>query len=186
MVSLAALWLPILVSTVLVFVASSLVWMVLPHHRSDVKGIPEEAAVLEVLGKQSLAPGLYNFPHAPSPKAMGDPAFQDKMKKGPVGMLTSWPSGPINMGKMMGQWISYVLVVSIMVAYSTGRTVSAGSPFLAVFRVAGAVACLSYSSAIVPSAIWWGHPWNVNWKEVADGIAYGLLTGLAFGWLFPR
>jgi hypothetical protein len=186
MVTLDALWLPILVSTVLVFVASSLVWMVLPHHRSDVKGFPDEAAVLDAIGKQSLAPGLYNFPHAPSPKAMGDPAFLDKMKKGPVGMVNTRPAGPINMGKMMGQWITYVLVLSIVVAYVTGRTVGGGAAFLPVFRVAGTVASLAYASAIVPSAIWWGRPWSVAWKEVADGIVYGLLTGAAFGWLFPR
>lgn len=186
MVTLDALWLPILVSTVLVFVASSLIWMVLPHHRSDVRGLPDEAAVMEAIGKQSLAPGLYNFPHAPSPKAMGDPAFMDKMKKGPVGMLITWPAGPINMGKSMGQWVAYVLVMSIVVAYVTGRTVCVGTAFLPVFRVAGTIASLAYASAIVPSAIWWRRPWSVTWKEVADGIVYGLLTGVAFGWLFPR
>lgn len=186
MVTLDALWLPILVSTVLVFAASSLVWMVLPHHRSDVKGLPDEAALMEVLGRQKVAPGLYNFPHAQSMKAMGDPAFLDKLNKGPVGMLTTWPAGPINMGKSMGQWLAYVLVLSIVVGYVTGRTVGAGAPFLAVFRVAGTVASLAYASAIVPSAIWWRRPWSVTWKEVADGVVYGLLTGAAFGWLFPR
>ena len=186
MVTLDALWLPILVSTVLVFVASSLVWMVLPHHRSDVKGLADEAAVMEAIGKQSPAPGLYNFPHAPNPKAMGDPAFQEKLKKGPVGMLSVWPSGPINMGKSMGQWIVYVLVVSVIVAYVTGRTLGPGVHYLAVFRVAGTVAALAYASAIVPGSIWWGKPWSVTWKEVIDGVAYGLLTAGAFGWLWPR
>jgi hypothetical protein len=185
MVTLDALWLPILVSTILVFVASSLVWMVLPHHRPDVKGLPDEAAVMEAIRKQSPAPGLYNFPHPPTRKAMSDPAFIDKMTKGPVGMLNVWAPRPINMGKSMGQWITYVLVISIVVAYVTGRTVGAGAPFLAVFRVAGTVGSLAYASAIVPGAIWWGHPWNVTWKEVADGIVYGLLTGASFGWLFP-
>lgn len=186
MVTLDALWLPILVATVLVFVASSLVWMVLPHHRSDVKGLPNEAAVMDAIAKESPAPGLYNFPHAPSPKAMGDPAFQEKLKKGPVGMLTVWRSGPINMGKSMGQWVAYVLVVSTLVAYVTGRTLGPGAHYLAVFRVAGTVASLAYASAIVPAAIWWGRPWNVTWKEVIDGVAYGLLTAGAFGWLWER
>jgi len=186
MVTLDALWLPILVSTVLVFVASSLVWMVLPHHRSDVKGLADEAAVMEVLGKQSPAPGLYRFPTPPNPKAMGEPAFQEKLKKGPVGMITMWPSAPFNMGKSMGQWIAYVLVVSIIVAYMTGRTLGLDAHYLAVFRVAGTVAVLAYASAIVPNSIWWGKPWSVTWKEVIDGVAYGLLTAGAFGWLWPR
>ena len=99
------------------------------------------------------------------------------MAKGPVGMISVWPKGPINMGKSMGQWVTYVLVISIVVAYVTGRTLGAGASFPAVFRVAGTVASLAYASAIVPSAIWWGRPWSVTWKEVADGIVYGLLTG---------
>jgi hypothetical protein len=187
MVTLGALWLPILVSTILVFFASSLVWMALPHHRSDMKGLADEAAVMEALGKQVLAPGLYNFPHAASHKAMGEPEFQDKMARGPVGILNLWPKGSTTgMGKSMAQWITYSLVLSILVAYVTGRTVSVGAPFLEVFRVAGTVASLAYASAFVPSSIWFRHPWNVTWKNVADGVLYGLLTGAAFGWLFPR
>jgi hypothetical protein len=45
---------------------------------------------------------------------------------------------------------------------------------------------MAYASAIVPNAIWWGRPWGVTWKEVIDGVAYGLLTAGAFGWLWPR
>ena len=82
MVTLDALWLPILVSTVLVFVASSLVWMVLPHHRSDVKGLADEAAVMEALGHQALAPGLYNFPHAATHKDMGIRSSRTRWPKG--------------------------------------------------------------------------------------------------------
>jgi len=186
MVTLDALWLPILVSTALVFVASSLVWMVLPHHRSDVKGLDDEASVMDAIGKQAPAPGLYNFPHPATHKAMAEPAFQEKLKKGPVGLVSVWPSGPINMGKSMGQWIAYVLVVSILVAYVTGRTLGPGVHYLAVFRVAGMAAILAYASAIVPGSIWWGKPWSVTWKEVIDGVAYGLLTAGSFGWLWPR
>lgn len=186
MVSLGALWLPILAATVLVFVASSLVWMVLPHHRNDVKGLADEAAFLEAFGKQAPPPGLYNFPHPADRKAMGDPAYQEKLAKGPVGLVTVWPSGPINMGKSMGQWLVYVLAVSIVVAYVTGRTLGPGVHYLGVFRVAGTVGSLAYASAIVPGSIWWGKPWSVTWKEVADGIVYGLLTAGCFGWLWPR
>jgi hypothetical protein len=186
MVTLDALWLPILVSTVLVFFASSLVWMALPHHRSDFKGLADEPAILEALGNQVLAPGLYNFPHPASFKAMSEPAFQDKMAKGPVGILNLWPKGSTGMGKSLLQWTVYALVLSTIVGYVTGRTLGVGAPFLVVFRVAGTVASLAYASAFVPPSIWFRHPWSVTWKNVADGVLYGLLTGAAFGWLFPR
>ena len=38
----------------------------------------------------------------------------------------------------------------------------------------------------VPAAIWMGKPWSVAWKEVFDGLLYGLVTAGAFGWLWPR
>ena len=49
MVSLADLWLPILLSAVLVFVASSLIHMVLGWHRHDFKKFGAEDAVMDAL-----------------------------------------------------------------------------------------------------------------------------------------
>ncbi len=102
MVSIPELWLPILVATVLVFVASNIVWMALPHHKSDAIRLPDEAAALDVLGKQGLTPGLYRFPWANSMAEMKDPAFVEKLNKGPVALLTVIPSGPFNMGRRLG------------------------------------------------------------------------------------
>ena len=186
MVSIPALWLPILVSTILVFVASSLVWMVLTHHRSDSRRLPDEAGALEALGRQNLRPGFYRFPWADSMAEMKDPAFVAKLEKGPVGLLTVLPSGPFGMGRSMGLWTGYLVVVGIFVAYVTGRVLGPGAHYLEVFRVAGTVACLTYSGALLPASIWWGKPLAVTVKEILDGILYGLLTAGAFGWLWPR
>jgi len=38
----------------------------------------------------------------------------------------------------------------------------------------------------MPAAIWMGKPWRVVLKEAADGLLYGLATGAAFSWLWPR
>jgi hypothetical protein len=180
------LWLPILVSTVLVFVASNLVWMVLPHHKSDATRLPDEAAALDVLGKQGLKPGLYRFPWAGSMAEMKDPAFVEKLNKGPVALLTVIPNGPFNMGRSLGLWTGYLVVVGACVAYLTGRVLGPGAPYLEVFRVAGTVAFLTYSGAQLPAAIWWGKPLSVAFKEILDGLLYGLVTAGAFGWLWPR
>jgi len=186
MVTLGVLWLPILVATGIVFVASNLVWMALPHHRSDTRRLPEEAHALEVLGKQGLKPGLYRFPWSTSMAEMKDPAYVEKLTRGPVGFLTITPSRPFSMGPALGAWIAYVLVVTILVAYVAGRTLAPGAHYLAVFRVVGAVAILGYAAGNVPNAIWWGKPWSNVWKEVLDGVVYGLLTAGTFGWLWPR
>jgi hypothetical protein len=186
MVTIAALWLPILVATVLVFVASNLVWMVLPHHKSDTRRLPDEAPALDVLGKQGLAPGFYRFPWMSSMAEMKDPAFIDKLKRGPVGFVTITPSGPFNMGRAMGLWIGYIVVIGVFVAYLTGRVLDPGTHYLEVFRVAGTAAFLAYSGAQLPASIWWGKPIGVAFKEILDGLLYALLTAGAFGWLWPR
>jgi hypothetical protein len=186
MVSIPELWLPMLVATVLVFVASNIVWMVLPHHKSDARRLPDEAGALDALGKQGLKPGLYRFPWANSMAEMKDPAFVEKLNKGPVAMLTVLPSGPFNMGRSLGLWTGYLVVMGIMVAYVTGRVLGPGASYLEVFRVAGAVSFLGYSGAQLPMAIWWGKPLGVVLKEICDGLLYALVTAGAFGWLWPR
>jgi hypothetical protein len=183
--TLAGLWLPIVVSSVLVFVASSLVWNVLGAHRWHIRGLPDEAAAREALAKQSPAPGMYTVPYSPDPAAMKDPAFREKLVKGPVAVITIRRPGLPNMGLFLGGWFVYLLFVSWVVAFVCGQTLHRGASYLVVFRVAGAVAFAAYSFAHVPNAIWWGRPWKSALKEVADGAVYAGLTAGTFGWLWP-
>ena len=185
MVTLGMLWLPIVVATVLVFVASNLVWMVLPHHKKDTRRLPDEAAALEVLGKQGLTPAVYRFPWAEMSE-MKKPEVVEKFARGPVGLLTVIPSGPYNMGKSMGAWVAYIVVISVVIALVAQRMLVPGASYLSVFRRVGTVAILAYGAGNVPNAIWWGKPWSNVWREVADAVFYGLLTAGSFGWLWPR
>jgi hypothetical protein len=159
--------------------------MALPHHKSDTRRLPDEAPALEVLGKQGLSRGVYRFPWAEM-KDMKDPAFVAKLEKGPVGLLTVLPSGQFDMGKQMGAWVVYILVLTSIVAWVACRTLALGTPYPTVFRVVGVIATLAYAGAHLPDAIWWGKPWSNAWKEVADGVLYGLVTAGTFGWLWPR
>jgi hypothetical protein len=77
------------------------------------------------------------------------------------------------------------LVISTLVAYLAGRTLAAGTEYLAVFRVAGTAAILAYSGALPVAAIWFGRSWSSVFKEIFDGVVYGLLTAGVFGWLWP-
>ena len=86
MVSLSALWLPIMLSAVIVFVASSIMHMVLPYHRSDYQKLPDEAKVLAALRAAGLKRGLYMFPHA-THKDMRSPRDGRKIQAG-----TGWHS----------------------------------------------------------------------------------------------
>jgi hypothetical protein len=184
MVPLTALWLPILVSAVIVFVASSIMHMLLPYHRSDYHQLPDEDKVMGALRGVGLKRGLYIFPFC-THKEMKSPAAIEKYKQGPVGFLTILPSGPPAMPKFLIQWFVYCLVIGFFVAYLTGHTVAAGAPYLAVFRVAGTAAFLAYGLGHLSNGIWKGQMWGTTIKEVIDGLVYGLLTAGTFGWLWP-
>ena len=185
MVSIPDLWLPILLSAVAVFIASSIMHMLLPYHRSDYKQLPEEEKVLTALRAAGLKRGLYTFPHC-THQNMKTPEIVEKFKQGPVGMLTIFPSGPVAMPKFLGMWFAYCLVIGFFVAYLTGRTVAPGAPYLAVFRVAGTAAFLTHGLGHLSNGIWRGQPWGVTLKEVFDGLIYALLTAGTFAWLWPH
>ena len=184
MVPLAALWLPILLSAVIVFVASSLMHMLLTYHQSDYRQLPDEDKLLAALRPANLKRGLYVFPFC-THKEMKSPAAIEKYKQGPVGFLTIMPSGPPVMPKFLVQWFVFCLVVGFFVAYLTGHTVPAGAHYLAVFRVAGTAAFLAYGLGHLSNGIWKGQTWTASIKEVGDGLVYGLLTAGTFGWLWP-
>jgi hypothetical protein len=185
MVPLTALWLPILLAAVIVFVASSILHMVLPYHRSDYQRLPDEDKLTAALRAAGLTRGLYIFPYC-THKEMKSPAMIEKYKQGPVGMLTVFPSGPPAMPKFLAMWFAYCLVIGLFVACLTGSTVAPGAPYLAVFRVAGIAAFLAYGVGQLVNSIWGGQPWSVTIKHVIDGVIYGLLTAGTFGWLWPR
>lgn len=186
MVYLTSLWLPILLSAVVVFVASSIIHMVLPYHRSDYKKVPNEEKLLEAMRSLGVAPGAYFFPHVTSHKEMKSPAVIEKYKKGPVGMVNIFSSGPPAMPKFLLKWFLFCLGISVFVAYLAGRALSPGADYLAVFRIAGTAGFLGYAAAHATDSIWKGQPGSTTLKHMFDGLVYGLLTAGMFGWLWPR
>ena len=52
---LIALWMPIVVSGVALFFASWIAWMLLPHHKAEWKGLPNEDALLAALKNRRRA-----------------------------------------------------------------------------------------------------------------------------------
>lgn len=185
MVSLTSLLVPLLVSAVLVFLASSVLHMLLRYHWSDVARVPDEDAMMVALRRFNLPPGDYVMPKADSPKAMKDPAFTDKLKSGPVMVMTVLPSGMFNMGKSMGQWFAVVVIVTLFAAYVASRTLAPGAPYLAVFRIVGTVAFLGYAGGLWQDSVWWNRKWSTTFKSTFDALVYGLLTAGVFGWLWP-
>ena len=184
MVPLSALWLPIVLSAVIVFIASSIMHMLLPYHKQDYQKVDEDK-LLPALRAAGLTRGHYVFPYC-TPKEMKSPAMIEKYKQGPVGMITVFSSGPPALPKFLGMWFVYCLLISFFVAYLTAHTVAPGAYYLAVFRVVGTAAFLAYGFGTLSNAIWKGQTWSFTIKEVVDGLVYALLTAGTFGWLWPR
>ena len=182
---LAALWLPIVLSAVIVFVASSILHMVLKYHQSDCHQLANEDQTLAALRAAGVKPGYYHFPYC-THQDMKSPAAMGKFKQGPIGILTVRPNGPPAMGKYLGSWFAYCLVIGFFTAYVTFHSIPQGANYLFVFRVAGAVAFMAFGLGPLANSIWKGQPWSMTIKEVVDGLIYGLLTAAIFGWLWPR
>ncbi|MCP4147227.1 MAG: hypothetical protein GY757_05705 [bacterium] len=76
-------------------------------------------------------------------------------------------------------------MVSIFAAYIAGRLLQPGTEFITAFRFTGAVAFTGYSLALMQNSIWYKRKWSTTLKSMFDGLLYALVTGAAFGWLWP-
>ena len=185
MVSVVSLAVPILLSAILVFIASSLIHMVLPLHRTDFAKVPDEDRFMDAVRPFKIPPGDYVTPRPDSPAAFKDPAYLARRDKGPVLLMTVFPSGPVTMGGQLLLWFLYSIVISAFAAYVTSRAVPPGAEYLQVFRFAGTTAFLGYAMALPPQSIWYKRKWSSTLKSMFDGLVYALLTAGAFGWLWP-
>jgi len=185
MISLTALWLPILVSAVIVFVASSVIHMTPLWHKNDFLKMPREEEVLQALRPFAIPPGDYFVPR-PYGADMKSPEFKEKLAKGPVAVMTVMPNGMFNMTSNLVQWFVFLLVVGLFVAYITSRALGAGAPYLKVFQIAGATAFIGYALALCELSIWYRRSWVLTLKGAFDGLIYGALTAGTFGWLWPH
>jgi Flp pilus assembly protein TadB len=186
MVQLHLLWVPMLVSAVFVFVASSLIHMMLGYHRADYRRVPAEDQLMDAMRGFNISPGDYLVPCAGGPKDMKDPVFMEKFKKGPRVMMTIFGGSAQGFGKQLVQWFVYLLLVGVIVAYVTGRALPVGSPYLHVFRFAGVTAFACYAVGLWQDSIWYRRSWGTSIRYTIDGLIYAGLTAGTFGWLWPK
>ena len=183
-VTLVELWLPILVSTVFVFIASAILWMAMPHHKADIRVLPDDKASTIPSQTDGLEPGIYMWPNCSDSKEMKSEEFKKKWNEGPWGTMTVLPGRP-NMGRNMALGFVVYLLIGVFVAYLTSLAHPAGAEYLPVFRVAGASAIAIYALGWMPNAIWFGKPARFWCTDLIDNIVYGLLTAGVFAWLWP-
>ena len=186
MTDLSALWLPILLAAVIVFVASSIIHMAPLWHKSDYPKVPKEGEVMDALRPFAIPPGTYMVPRAANNADMRSPEFVEKMKRGPVLVLTVLPNAVFSMGKNLAMWFVYCLAVGFFAGYVASRSLAPGADYLRVFQLVGATAFIGYTLGLWQMSIWYRRAWSLTIKATVDGLIYALLTAGAFGWLWPK
>ena len=186
MITIAALWLPILLSAVIVFVARTIIHMGPFWHRGDYPPLPRETEVLNALRPFAIPPGDYFIPRPGGMQEMRSRAFKEKLSQGPVVVMTIMPNGMMSMRRNLVQWFVFVTVVSVFCAYIAGRTLPVGTPYPRVFQIVGATGFIGYALALCELSIWYRRSWSLTAKAALDGLIYGALTAGTFGWLWPR
>lgn len=184
MVEISQLWLPVVVSSVVVFFASFLAWMVIGHHKKDIKTLENEKSLIDQLKQLNIAPGTYMWPGCCPGEDMNSEAFKARYDAGPWGSMNIVAAKPNFARNLILTFLFYV-IVSLFVAYVTGQARAAGAGFMTVFQVAGAAAILGYCAGSIPNAIFFSKPGRFVLTEFLDGLVYGLLTGVAFAVLWP-
>lgn len=184
MSELATLWLPILLSSIAVFVGSFLAWVVIGHHTPDWSEIPDEGEVVDFIRAQGLRPGQYMFPMARTKEALADGSKQQRMTSGPWGTLNVW-SRQVNMSRNLLQTFAFYLVTSFFIGYLASLALDAGASFSKVSQVTGTAGILAYAFGHVPNAIWFGTHRRPMLMDVIDGVCFGLITGLTFATFWP-
>jgi len=181
---LAHLWLPILAASIAVWVASALAWMIMPHHRDDWQGLPDEPRFVEAIRSMGLKPGNYGFPHCGTHKEAHSEEMKKKWMEGPAGWITVMK--PPSMGKNMLLTFLVYVAVSALIAYVGSVAVPRGATFGHVMQVLGTCGVLAYCFAFIPNGVWFGTKPRAILMCMIDGLVYGLITGAIFAALWPK
>jgi hypothetical protein len=180
-ISVWELWLPIVISGVALFFASAAAWMLLPHHKTEWTGLPNEEVVVNALKGANVPAGQYMFPHAKSPEDYKSDEFKRRLQAGPNGTLCLWNGMP-SMGANMACTVFFFLVTSFVIAYLATMALPAGAEFMRVFQFVGTAGILTYGTANILNGIWFRREMVA---DIIDGVAFGLITGVIFGLLWP-
>jgi hypothetical protein len=186
MSGLLMLWLPIVLSAIIVFVASGILHMALPWHKNDYLKVANEDQFRSAVRPLAIPPGDYMVPRPTSRDEVRSPEFAEKMRQGPNMMMTVLPNGPISMTKNFILWFLFTLIVSALAAFVAGSALPVGAPHMAVFHLVALTAFMAYAVALWQDSIWYARSWAITGRATIDGLIYALLTAGLFAWLWPR
>lgn len=184
-ISLAELWLPIILSGLFAWIASALIHMLIKYHNSDYKKLNNEEDISKSIKHSDNSPGFYTMPYCDDMKEMSDPAVQEKFKKGPVAMITIMENGLPNMGKSLVQQLLFFILGSLLIGYIGTLVLTKGAASGDIFHLLFVSGFLGFGWASIPYSIWFGHPWSVTIKYLIDAIIYSGVIAATYAWLWP-
>ncbi len=184
-VTLSQLWLPILLAGIFCWFASALIHMLIKYHNADYKKLSNEEQVGDAIREGNPKPGLYHMPHCPDMKDMQNEDMQEKLKKGPIAMISVFENGLPPMGKLLGQQFMFFLIGCLLVAYVATITLTSASDFMGVFRLSFVVSFLTFGYGLLPYSIWLGQPWSNSLRYLIDALIYAAVVAATFSWLWP-
>jgi hypothetical protein len=118
MVSLAELWMVVLLAGVLCWFASASIHMFIKYHNADYQVLSNEPEVSAALVASSPKPALYTMPYCLDMQAMSEQPMQKKFDDGPVAMITVMPNGMPPMSKLLSQQIVFFIIGSLLIAFN--------------------------------------------------------------------
>ncbi len=186
MTALHSLWLPIVLSSVFVFVLSSLIHMATPWHKGDYGAVPDQDEVMDALRPFGIPPGDYMLPRPADMSEMRSQAFLEKLKRGQVAVLTVQPNG------MFG-WEEHGALVPVPRRREPVRRVRRRAGPAERRALPGGVQIRGrhrdspgHSLALWQMTIWYRRNLGTTIRATVDGLLYALVTAGTFGWLWPR
>lgn len=185
MTPLEALWLPILLNIVFFFIASNIIWMVLPIHKKDYQGLgAAEAKISEIIRSMNVAPGQYMFPFCGHGGKDQSAEAKAKMAAGPWGTMIVAPQ-VWSMGKMLGFWVLNLAIMSVLISYVTSCGVKPGAKWWEIARIASVTGFLAFGGSSLTDSIWKGRPWSQFPGAVFDALIYSTIGAATLVWLWP-
>ncbi len=126
--ALRSLWLPIIVSGIALFFASLAAWMLLPHHKPEWKGLPNEDAFLQALRSARIASRPVHVPVLVQAGRLEKRRVQTP-SRGRADRHTHRLEKPPNMGVNMLCTVLFFTIANFVIAYLAGMALPPGDRF---------------------------------------------------------
>jgi hypothetical protein len=99
--------------------------------------------------------------------------------------MTVMPNGMMNVGRSMGMWFVYLVIVNAIIAHVAQSSFQPGMYHGYLLHQCLLVGFAGYALALCQMTIWYQRSWSLTIKAFIDGLIYAVISGLTFVWMWP-